>query len=62
MATAPNFVADKEDNDPKNEPIGVLTALTITTSFKFFCELYNLFCTSDTLNFIKLLILFFETN
>lgn len=33
VATAPNWVADSEESDPKNDPIGVRTADTITTSF-----------------------------
>jgi hypothetical protein len=36
MAAAPNFVAGTPANDPPNEPIAVLTADTITTSFIVF--------------------------
>lgn len=41
MAVAPSFGADKLDNPPRNDPIGVLIALTITTSFNFALELYE---------------------
>lgn len=40
-ATAPSFVADILDKDPRNEPMGVRTALTITTSFNLTLELYK---------------------
>ena len=35
IAKPPNCVALKPDKEPPNEPIGVLTAETITTSFIF---------------------------
>lgn len=38
---APSFGAAKLDNPPRNDPIGVLVALTITTSFSFTLELYE---------------------
>lgn len=38
---APSFGAGKLDNPPRNDPIGVLVALTITTSFSFTLELYE---------------------
>lgn len=41
IVIAPSFGADKPDNSPRNDPIGVLVALTITTSFNFTLELYN---------------------
>lgn len=31
---APSFVADRLFNDPPKEPIGVLVALTMNTSFR----------------------------
>jgi len=40
-AIAPSLVADMFDRDPRNEPIGVRTALTITTSFNLTLELYK---------------------
>lgn len=40
-ATAPSLVAGTLAKDPRNEPIGVRTALTITTSFNFTLELYK---------------------
>ena len=41
IATAPSLVADMLDREPRNEPIGVRTALTITTSFNLTFELYK---------------------
>lgn len=32
IAAAPNFEAGKDDNEPRNDPMGVRTALTMTTS------------------------------
>lgn len=40
-AVAPSLVADILDRDPRKEPIGVRTALTITTSFNLTLELYK---------------------
>lgn len=39
IATAPSLVADMDERDPRKDPIGVLAALTITTSLSFTLEL-----------------------
>lgn len=44
IAVAPNLGAGTVDNDPKKDPIGVLAALTITTSFSETLLLNNRFC------------------
>lgn len=41
IATAPSFGAGMLDKLPRNDPMGVLAALTITTSFNFTLELYD---------------------
>ena len=33
IATLPSWLADRDEREPWNEPIGVLTALTITAFF-----------------------------
>lgn len=38
-ATAPSRVAGTGDSEPRNEPIGVLTALAITTSCTIFTHI-----------------------
>jgi hypothetical protein len=42
MAVAPSFVAGTPASEPPNDPIGVLTAETITTSFMIYKMLQNL--------------------